>query len=100
MWDSATGLTVLAAVVLAGHLIALCAEALFARHCHYTGFDHSTWWSMGVVGWATLAAYWFLLIGGIAVVNGASPAGWAILLFGVGLALFVALRFRRYRRRR
>lgn len=91
---------VLAAAVLGGRLLAACAEALFARHCHHTGVDRSIWWSMGVVGWATLAAYWFLLIGAIAFANGANPAAWMTLSLGVGMALFVALRFRRYRRRR
>lgn len=89
----------LGAAVVGGQLTAWLASRLFAKCCYYTGVDHQSWWSMGVIGWATLAAYWLLLPGILIVVGSASPRAWLALVPGLVPALFVALRFKRYWRR-
>ncbi|MBX9400875.1 hypothetical protein K4L06_06085 [Lysobacter sp. BMK333-48F3] len=91
---------VLTGVILGGQLLAWGVEALFARYCYFTGIDHGNWWWLGVVGWATIFAYWLLLAGAFALAIGA--AAWALVPLGAGagFALFVVLRFRRYWRRR
>jgi hypothetical protein len=50
---------------------------------------------MGVIAWATLAAYWFLLPGILIVAGSARPRAWLALVPELVLALFVALRFKR-----
>jgi hypothetical protein len=95
VFDEYFGYLVTAAVV-GGQLTAWVVSRLFAKHCYYTGVDHQRWWSMGVIGWATLAAYWCLLPGILIVVGSSSPKAWLSLVPGSALALFVILRFRRY----
>ncbi|WP_408951529.1 hypothetical protein [Lysobacter sp. Hz 25] len=86
----------LTAAVVGGHVMAWLASRLFAKRCYYTGVDHQRWWSMGVIGWATLAAYWCLLPGIFIVLGSASPRAWLGLVPGLVLASFVVLRFKRY----
>lgn len=86
----------LAGAVVGGQLTAWLASGLFAKCCYYTGVDHQRWWSMGVIGWMTLATYWFLLPGLLIVLGSASPRAWLAMVPGLVLASFVALRFKKY----
>lgn len=89
-----------AGAIAGGYLVPWVVESLFARWCHHTGVDRHKGATWGVIGWATLAAYWCLLPGAFLVAaNAANPKAWLILAPGLAVTLFVVLRFRRYWRR-